>query len=89
MTAIVDVPAVVGVPEITPVLELIDKPAGRLVADQFSGAVPPELARVVLYAIVSSPLGNGDAVVIEGATLMVTIALTAGSRRRHRECRSA
>ena len=34
VTATVDVPAAVGVPEITPVLELIDKPAGRLVADQ-------------------------------------------------------
>ena len=73
VTATVEVPAAVGVPEITPVPALIDKPAGRLVADQFSGAVPPELARVVLYATPVFPLGNGDAVVIDGAALIVTV----------------
>ena len=35
--------------------------------------MPPEPASVVLYAMVSSPLGNGDAVVIDGAALIVTV----------------
>ena len=41
----VEVPAVVGVPDITPVDELIDKPPGKfpvpLCTVQVSGAVPP------------------------------------------------
>src|SRR5436190_5644025 len=42
VTVTFEVPAVVAVPEMTPVEELIDRPAGRPVADQVYGAVPPE-----------------------------------------------
>ena len=45
VTATVEVPAVVGVPEITPVLELIERPAGRLVADQVYAVVMPRPLR--------------------------------------------
>ena len=41
VTVTVLVPAAVGVPEIAPVVALIPRPAGRLVADQVNGAVPP------------------------------------------------
>ena len=42
----VTVAAVVGVPEITPVVALRVSPAGRPVADQVYGPVPPVAARV-------------------------------------------
>src|SRR6185369_9211466 len=42
VTVTFEVPAVVAVPEIVPVEELIDRPAGRPEADQVYGAVPPE-----------------------------------------------
>jgi hypothetical protein len=41
VTFAVLVPAAVGVPPITPVEALIDSPAGRPVADQVKGVVPP------------------------------------------------
>jgi hypothetical protein len=41
VTLAVLVPAAVGVPLITPVEVLIDSPAGRPVADQVNGVVPP------------------------------------------------
>jgi len=41
------VPAVVGVPLITPVLLLIVKPAGKPVADHVYGVVPPFATTVV------------------------------------------
>jgi hypothetical protein len=44
------VPVPVGVPEITPVLDASDSPAGSVpeVMDQLYGRVPPVAARVVL-----------------------------------------
>ena len=42
VTVTFEVPAVVAVPEIVPVEALIDRPAGRPVADQEYGEVPPE-----------------------------------------------
>ena len=42
VTVTLYVPAVVGVPETVPVDEPIDTPAGRPVADQVYGAVPPD-----------------------------------------------
>jgi hypothetical protein len=47
----VDVPVVVGVPEMTPVAELIDRPAGSPVALKVYGVVPPEADRVRLAAV--------------------------------------
>jgi hypothetical protein len=47
-----EVPAVVGVPEIVPVDELSDRPAGRLpeMTDQLYGVTPPVATSVWLYA---------------------------------------
>ena len=47
-TTLLLVPAVCGVPLITPVDELIDKPDGRPVADQLYGVVPPAATTVAL-----------------------------------------
>jgi hypothetical protein len=44
VTLAVLVPATVGVPLITPVVALIDNPAGRLVADQVYDVTPPVAA---------------------------------------------
>ena len=51
-----EVPAVVGVPEIVPVEELIDSPAGRPVADQVYGGVPPLAETVRLTAVPTVPV---------------------------------
>ena len=40
------VPTVVGVPPITPVLELIETPAGNPDADHVKGVAPPLVVRV-------------------------------------------
>ena len=62
----------VGVPVIAPVLELIDSPVGKPVADQLYGGAPPEPATVELYAAVFSACGN---VVVEivGAALITRV----------------
>jgi hypothetical protein len=56
-----EVPACVGVPEITPELEMLS-PAGKLpfVTDQVYGAVPPVAAKVVEYAIWGLPPGRAN-----------------------------
>src|SRR5205085_1720829 len=51
-------PVVVGVPEITPVLEFSDRPFGSPVAVHANGAVPPPVASVAEYATLFSPFGN-------------------------------
>jgi hypothetical protein len=59
--------AVVGVPLNTPA-ELSVKPGTLpLVIDQVYGVTPPVAANVVLYAVPTVPLGNGDIVVIDNA----------------------
>ena len=45
-----EVPAVVGVPEMTPVEALSERPAGRPVAEKVYGVVPPDADRVRLTA---------------------------------------
>jgi len=61
LTTTVDVPAAVGVPEIVPVEELIDRPAGRPVADHVYGVVPPLAVGVAgVYAVPTCPLGSAD-----------------------------
>src|SRR5919201_6725596 len=47
VTATVKSPDTVGVPEISPVDELMFRPVGRPVADHDTGGVPPELVSVV------------------------------------------
>jgi hypothetical protein len=60
------VPVVVGVPEITPVVVLRDRPAGNSPSDTLHvmGSVPVA-ARVCLYDVPTVPPGN-DVVVILG-----------------------
>jgi phosphohistidine swiveling domain-containing protein len=67
-TVKVDVPAVVGVPEITPVVPARLKPAGNVVPPSrlHVGAVPVA-TRVWLYGVCTSPFANAS-VVIAGAT---------------------
>src|SRR6185436_15093561 len=66
------VPAVVGVPDMTPVLVLILNPSGRDPADMdhVSGAVPPAAVMVFEYAAFAVPLGM-ELVVIVSSTATV------------------
>ena len=66
------VPGDVGVPEITPVEPLRDRPPGRapLVTAQLIGELPPVLASVWLYEVPTKPLGS-DVVVTESADATV------------------
>lgn len=68
-------PALVGVPEITPVLGSSVRPAGRLVPGitlQERGAVPPVDCKVALYTLVTLPPGK-VVVVITGDGFAVTV----------------
>lgn len=70
------VPALVGVPEITPVLGSSVSPTGSSVPAitlQEKGAVPPLNCRVALYTLVTFPSGN-EVVVITGDGFTVTVA---------------
>ncbi len=58
VTATVDTPPAVGVPEITPVVALIVSPAGSPVADQLYAVVPPDPVIVVLYADSDAAVGQ-------------------------------
>ena len=58
-------PADVGVPLMTPAA-LIVRPAGRAVAVQVYGAVPPLAARVALYDVPTTPRDNADVVTVTG-----------------------
>src|SRR6185312_10223983 len=63
--ATVLVPAAVGVPLIAPVEEFRFNPAGRPVADQVYGVVPPDAASVAPgYAVLTTPDGNEDVVMV-------------------------
>jgi hypothetical protein len=76
LTTGVNVPDTVGVPEITPVDELIVTPAGNVpaVTDHVYGVVPPVAATVVeVYATLICPSGRAAGPVMLGAAL-ITIA---------------
>lgn len=69
-----NVPAAVGVPDITPVEEAKVKPGGSVpVTLQVKGAVPPLRWRVWLYGVPTVPLGSEVVVMFGGigAALMV------------------
>jgi hypothetical protein len=66
VTFTLDVPAVVGVPAITPVVALRVKPEGNAPVTLHVMGLSPVAASVWLYAVFTVPLGN-DAVVIVGA----------------------
>jgi len=76
----VEDPAAAGVPVIAPVEEFRLSGLGSVpeVIDQVKGAVPPDSVRVWLYAMPASPPGR-DAVVIDGAALMVTAKAFVGA----------
>ena len=65
LTVKLDVPAVVGVPEITPAVERVKPPGNVPVSTLHVIGVSPVAASVWLYAVPTVPLGN-DAVVMVG-----------------------
>jgi len=68
-----DVPAVMGVPLSTPA-ELKLRPGGgvpTVIAQFVYGVAPPLAANVCEYAVPTEPCGNGEAVLITRAALMV------------------
>ncbi len=73
VTLIVTLPLLtaVGVPEITPP-ELIERPAGKPVADQLYGVVPPVAAIVMLYACPTWPAFRAVVVIVSGAAVTVS-----------------
>ena len=81
VTVMLKVPVAVGVPEITPVPELMFSPGGSeepvcAIQDQAMGAIPPLLdSTVVLYAVPRVPLGR-EAVVMASFGVMVSVNAT-------------
>src|SRR4029077_11302824 len=73
------VPAVVGVPEITPVDATRLNPAGNVPALtlQLYGVVPPLACSVVEYAVPAVPPGNDVVVTVGGCTAAATAILKA------------
>lgn len=69
--AAVVVPAVVGLPVIAPVKELIPNPAGRLLAFQVTGFVPPAAVTVAVYAVPTRPPGSELVVMVSGPTMLM------------------
>ena len=74
-----DVPAVVGVPEITPVDAARLNPAGNVPALtlQLYGVVPPLACSVVEYAVPAVPPGNDVVVTVGGCAAAATAILSA------------
>src|SRR5689334_9480487 len=73
-----DVAAVVGVPLMRPDELLIDRPAGRPVADQVYGVVPPDAVTVRLTAVPTVPLwlpGLFTVTVVDGAAENAAVPL--------------
>src|SRR5437762_11725604 len=65
--------AMVGIPEITPVLVLMLRPVGKPVADQVYGPVPPvAVIAVEGYATLTIPAGSDTGPVIASAGLIVS-----------------
>ena len=73
------VPAVVGVPEITPVAATRLNPAGSVPALtlQLYGVVPPLACSVAEYAVPAVPLGNDVVVTVGGCAAAATAMLNA------------
>lgn len=70
-----ELPAAVGVPEITPVAALKARPAGRDPPARLNvkGAVPPEAVSVVEYATPTWPAGGVPESTGSGFTVMATV----------------
>ena len=71
------VPLALGVPEITPVAEASERPAGRLpaVIDQPYGVVPPPACSEVEYVVPFVPDGKLDVVIANAVGPEATIAI--------------
>lgn len=67
-TVNVEVPVVVGVPDITPVEPARDNPAGKLpdAMDHLCGVLPPVAASVWLYAVPVVPPGRDEVLIVNG-----------------------
>jgi hypothetical protein len=74
VTVTVRVPAALGVPTICPVFALIERPAGRLLADHVYGEFPPFAFIGALYGVFTIPDGSDDVVMVR-APLTVTFAV--------------
>jgi hypothetical protein len=72
LTVKVDDPAVVGVPEIFPVVVVSVNPAGKVPdeMDQVYGMEPPVAAKVVVYGVPTVPPGNEVVVTERRATTL-------------------
>src|SRR4051794_19438316 len=68
VTTMLDVPPWVGVPERWPSADRCS-PAGKELADQVYGGVPPLAVKVVLYGSVARPDGRVLAVVMTGGAI--------------------
>ena len=68
----VEAPAVVGVPEIFPVVVANVNPAGKVPEeiDHVSGSEPPVATTVVVYGTPTVPAGNEVVVIDRGATTL-------------------
>ncbi|GIM97155.1 hypothetical protein Ato02nite_089480 [Paractinoplanes toevensis] len=94
-TVAVTVAATVGVPEMTPDVALIDKPAGRLVADHVYGVVPPEAdivnAAATLLGLICAPgfATAGEAAACAGVTVSRLAARASTHARIKDRCRSS
>ena len=77
VTFTLEVPAVDGVPEITPVVGLILSPAGKPVADQVKGDLPPDEAMVAVYAVPTAASVKA-VVVMASRSTTVTVVVTSG-----------
>jgi hypothetical protein len=74
-TVKLELPAVVGVPDITPVLEFSDNPAGNvpLLMLHVYGVTPPVAASVVVYATLTIPFGSVVVVIISVDGILIVI----------------
>jgi len=70
-TTLLLVPAVVGVPLITPVDALIVRPAGWPLTDQANDPVPPVAAIVKLYGVPCTPFGSEGVVIPSPLTIVI------------------
>jgi hypothetical protein len=70
VTFTVLVPAAVGVPPIAPVAVLSVTPAGKPVADQVYGALPPVAASVTLYGEFTTPPGSVAVEIVKAGAIV-------------------
>jgi hypothetical protein len=70
VTLTVAAPAALGIPVIAPVEGSIDNPAGRPVAVQAYGVMPPEAASGPLYTEPTTPFGSAAVVIVSPGAIV-------------------